>query len=127
MRSISNEKRAILILSLVSVILLWFPLLSYGEYTYYDAITAIDLGVKELKLRVGETYTFKLTHKPEETPDKFISWLTDDSVLQTDPEHFSVTAVSAGKTRLLVESNAGFAWDYCDVTVSGGQENVGSN
>lgn len=111
---------------MILLIVLIFSLLIFGlmtaqsdEYTYYHPITEIDLGVRSLSITVGETYIFPMTWKPEDTPAVFITWLTDNSILEVDPENHSITALAAGNTRLLVESNGGYTWDYCDVTVTG--------
>ena len=89
------------------------------QYTYYDPINKIDLGVNTLELNVGESYTFQLKHEPVETPTVFLTWNADRSVLTIDEKTFTITATAPGKTRVLVEGNAGFAWDHCDVVVRG--------
>lgn len=96
-----------------------FSSVSFAENEYFDPITELSLGIDELVMQTGEIYTFPLSWLPRETPAVFISWLTDDTILDVDPEHFTITAKAAGTTRLLVESNAGFAMDWCDITVTG--------
>lgn len=96
-----------------------FSSVSFAENEYFDPITELSLGIDELVMQTGEIYTFPLSWLQRETPAVFISWLTDDTILDVDPEHFTITAKAAGTTRLLVESNAGFAMDWCDITVTG--------
>ena len=101
--------------------LLFLPARAEDEAVYYQPVTDIHLNVKELTMRVGEQVTLPLTWLPADTPSVFLRWYTDDQTVSIDPESFTVTALSAGKTRLLVEGNSGFAWDYCDITVTGSE------
>ncbi len=88
------------------------------KYTYYAPIRSIDLGVEELVLTPGDVYTFKVNYVPAETPPIFLDWLTDETIIEIDPEKFTIIAKKSGTARLLVESNGGFVWDYCDITVN---------
>ena len=122
MIAVKNKKHISVIFSLICLLFISLHWITYGEPEYYKPITEINLGIKQLKLNVGETYTFQLSYEPSDTPSVFISWLTDNSILQIDKNNYSVTAVAPGATRLLVESNAGFTWDYCDITVNGAEK-----
>ncbi len=97
--------------------LLWFPAGAQNEAIYVGAITDAALNIKELTLNVGDTYDLPLTYEPAETPASFLTWYYDNEIIHVDPETFRVTALHPGKTRLLAEGTAGFAWDYCDITV----------
>lgn len=119
MKKTSFFRRIFPLLVVLCTFLVSVPVSAQGEVMYYDPITEIDLGVDELTLEVGETYVFQLTHVPAETPNAFLTWYADDVVVTVDPEALSVTALAAGTTRILVESNAGFAFDFCDITVVG--------
>ena len=109
-----------LFLILISA-LIFLPAQAEEETVYYRPITDIFLNVKELSLHVGDQVKLPLTWLPAETPNVFLKWYTDDKTISIDPGSLTVTALSAGKTRLLVESNSGFAWDYCDITVTGSE------
>ena len=98
--------------------LLCIPAGAQSEPVYVRAITDVSLNIRELALNVGDTYVLPLTHEPAETPASFLTWYYDDETIQVDPGTFTVTALRPGKTRLLAESTAGIAWDYCDITVS---------
>ena len=83
-------------------------------------MTKIDLGVRELTLEVGESYRFRVTYEPEEQSFHALKWnISDDSVLEIDPTHFTVKALRPGTARILAESLDGYAYDICTVTVSG--------
>ncbi len=110
----------VLFLTLFSA-LFFLPARAEDETVYYQPITDIFLDVKELSMSVGDQVTLPLTWLPAETPAVFLKWYTDDKTVSIDPGSLTVTALSAGKTRLLVESNSGFAWDYCDITVTGSE------
>ena len=101
--------------------LIFLPAQAEDEAVFYRPITDIFLNVKELSMRVGDQVTLPLTWLPAESPAVFLKWYTDEKTISIDPETFTVTALSAGKTRLLAESNSGFAWDYCDITVTGSE------
>ena len=98
--------------------LLCIPAGAQSEPVYVRAITDVSLNIRELALNVGDTYVLPLTHEPAETPASFLTWYYDDETIRVDPETFTITALRPGKTRLLAESTAGIAWDYCDITVS---------
>lgn len=83
-------------------------------------MTKIDLGVSELTLEVGESYRFRVTYEPEEQSFHALKWnISDDSVLEIDPTHFTVKALRPGTAWILAESLDGYAYDICTVTVSG--------
>ena len=115
----------VLFLILISA-LFFLPAQAEDEAVYYQPITDIFLDVKELSMSVGDQVTLPLTWLPAETPAVFLKWYTDGETVSIDPVSFTVTALSAGKTRLLVESNSGFAWDYCDITVTGSETKSGA-
>ena len=88
--------------------------------TRISPVTKIDLGKDDLTLEVGKSYTFRVTYEPEEPSFHALKWnISDDSVLEIDPVHFTVTALSAGMARILAESLDGYAYDICTVTVKG--------
>ena len=101
--------------------LLCLPAAAEDGAVYFRPITQLSLNIKELTLNVGEQYKLPLTYEPAETPGVFLKWYMDESLIQVDPETFTVSALSAGSTRLLVESTGGFAWDYCDISVTGSE------
>ena len=101
--------------------LLFHPARAEDDSVYYRPVTDIFLNVKELSMQVGDKVTLPLTWLPAETPNVFLKWYTDDTTVSIDPVSLTVTALSAGKTRVLVDSNSGFAWDYCDITVTGSE------
>ena len=125
MKKTSFFRRIFPLLVVLCTFLVSVPVHAQGEVMYYDPITEIDLGVDELTLEVGETYVFQLTHVPAETPNEFLTWYADDVTVTVDPEALSVTALAAGTTRILVESNAGFTFDFCDITVVGEGQSEG--
>lgn len=103
----------------ILMLYLYLPVGAQDRVTYYDPISEISLNIKELTMQVGDQINLPVTYIPAETPNVFLNWYTDEKTIRIDPETLTVTALSAGKTRLLVESSFGFAWDYCDITVIG--------
>ena len=80
----------------------------------------IDLGVNDLTLEVGESYSFRVTYEPEDLSFHALRWnISDDAILEIDPAHFTVKALSPGTARILAESLDGYAYNICTVTVSG--------
>ncbi len=120
----SKYIRTMLIFVIFLYTLFTLPVEAQDVVTYYKPITEIHLDVKELTMDVGEEIKLPLTYTPEETPNVFLDWFMNEKIIHIDPETLTVTALSAGKTRLLVESNLGFSWDYCDITVTGSQSDA---
>ena len=113
--------RSFVLLLILIAALISIPARAADETVYYRPITDIFLNVKELSMRVGEQVTLPLTWLPAETPGVFLKWYADDQTISIDPASLTITALSTGRTRLLVESNSGFTWDYCDITVTGSE------
>lgn len=88
--------------------------------------SGIDLGVENLTLEVGESYSFRVTYEPEPAIHALKWNVTDDSIISIDPVHYTVTGLQPGTARILAESFDGYAWDTCTVTVSGTQTKDGS-
>ncbi len=85
-----------------------------------EPITAIDLGVDELSLKAGETYTFNVKYEPEVPQFYSLNWfITDESVIEIDGPTFTVKALNAGEADILAESFDGISFDVCHVTVTG--------
>ena len=83
-------------------------------------VTKIDLGTDDLTLEVGESYTFRVTYEPEEPSVHALKWnISDESVIEIDPAHFTVKALRPRTARILAESPEGYAYDICTVTVKG--------
>ena len=81
-------------------------------------ITKIDLGVTELNLSVGESYTFDVRYEPEDTVLTTLDWqVTDDSIITVDSLTNTVTALANGEARIFAESFDGFSYAVCTVTV----------
>ncbi len=111
--SIHNRIKTVLI-CLIMALLLTASVLGFSP------VIKIDLGKDDLTLEVGESYTFRVTYEPEEPSVHALKWnISDESVLEIDPVHFTVTALSAGTARILAESLDGYAYDICTVTVKG--------
>lgn len=96
--------------------------LAQDNIKYYDPITDISMNIKELTMNVGDQYTLPLTYAPADTPNSFLKWYTNETIIHFDPENYTITALSAGKARLMVESKGGFAWDYCEIIVGGDKD-----
>ena len=83
-------------------------------------ITGIDLGVHDLTLEAGESYTFEVTYEPEIPLFYSLVWfVTDDSVIAIDGPRFTVEALKPGEADIYAESFDMAAHDVCHVTVSG--------
>ena len=90
-------------------------------------IGKIDLGVSDLTLNVGDTYTFDIRYVPEDKSYPWLNWfLTNDNIISIDPDTATVTALAAGNARILAESPDGIAYTFCDVAVNGKQPKAGS-
>lgn len=86
----------------------------------YAPITSVDLGVEQLELEVGESYTFEVTYEPAEPSFYSLLWtVSDTSVISIDPASFTVTASAPGEAAILAESLDGVSFDICTVTVNG--------
>lgn len=91
------------------------PVYSSGQ------ITNVDLGVTDLILDIGESYTFDVKFTPENTAFRLLSWFTtDDSVVSVDSKTDTVTALRPGSVRIYAESFDHASSAYCDVEVTGG-------
>ncbi len=106
-------------LTILMSLLLCLPAGAQDEAVYYSPITEVSLNIKELTMNVGDQVTLPVTYEPAETPNVFLQWYMDETTVRVDPGTYTVTALSAGTTRLLVESVPGLAWDHCDITVVG--------
>ena len=83
-------------------------------------VTKIDLGVRELTLEVGESYTFSVTYEPENTAFPYLRWYSsDESVIKIDGLHFTVTALAPGNAVIYTESLDSVSHAVCSVQVSG--------
>ena len=97
-------------------------------------IMKIDLGVTELTLKAGDSYTFSVQYEPKDPVFPWLNWfVTDDTVVSIDPETSTLTALAAGYARILAEDSDGVAYAFCDVTVAGaraydtGEKTAGSS
>lgn len=107
-----TTQRNIFALCLLLVLLLTVPAAGSSN------MSGIDLGVESLTLEVGESYSFQVTYEPE-TAIHALKWsVTDDSIINIDPVHYTVTGLQPGTARILAESFDGYDWDTCTVTVS---------
>lgn len=90
---------------------------------FAEQINSIDLGVDELTLEVGETYTFQVTYQPETPRFYSLNWfITDDSVIEINGPEFTVTALKNGEADIFAESFDGASFDVCHVTVGEKQQ-----
>lgn len=88
------------------------------DYVPYQPITKIDLGVSDLHLEAGESYTFSVTYEPADTVLTTLVWyVTDESVLSVDPLTNTVTALQDGEARIFAESIDEISYAVCSVTV----------
>ena len=91
-----------------------------GEQKSGRPVTKIDLGIRELTLEVGESYTFNITYEPENTAYPFLRWYSsDESVIQIDEFSFTVTALALGNAVIYAESLDSVSHAVCSVQVSG--------
>ena len=85
---------------------------------HYEPITKVDLGVTSLELKVGESYTFRVTFEPENTILDTLDWyVTDERVISVDRLTNTVTALSDGEARIFAESMDEVSYAVCNVTV----------
>ena len=111
--SIHNRIRTVLFY-LITVLLSASPVLGASP------VTKIDLGVNDLTLEAGESYSFRVTYEPEDASFLALKWnISDDSILEIDPARFTVKALRPGTARILAESLDGYAYDICTVNVTG--------
>ncbi len=108
---------------LICLSILILPVSAEDDFAYGSSlITKIDLGVSDLTLGAGDTYTFHVTYEPENPAFPWLNWfVTNDNVVSIDPDTAVLTALSAGEARILAEDSEGVAFAICDVTVSGGK------
>ncbi len=112
--------------TLLCLLLVSLPAAAQEEdYVPYQPITKIDLGVTDLHLAAGESYTFNVTYEPAETILTTLMWyVTDESVISIDPLTNTVTALQDGEARIFAESIDEISYAVCNVTVG---ESIGKN
>lgn len=112
--------------TLLCLLLVSLPAAAQEEdYVPYQPITKIDLGVTDLHLAAGESYTFNVTYEPAETILTTLMWyVTDESVISIDPLTNTVTALQDGEARIFAESIDEISYAVCNVTVG---ESVGKD
>ena len=86
-------------------------------------LNSFDLGIDDLTLEPGESYTFNVHYEPENTVLRYLVWFsTDSSVVEITPETNTVTAVNPGNAMIFAESLDGSKFDECSITVNGSAE-----
>ena len=91
-----------------------------GEPRSGRSVTKIDLGIRELTLEAGESYTFRVTFEPENTAYPYLRWYSsDESVIRIDGLSFTVTALAPGNAVIYAESLDSVSHAVCSVQVSG--------
>ena len=91
-----------------------------GESKSRQPVTMIDLGIHELTMEVGDTYTFNVTFEPENTARPYLRWFSsDESVIQIDGINFMVTALAPGNAVIYAESLDYVSHAVCSVQVNG--------
>lgn len=91
-----------------------------GKQRSGGSVTKIDLGVRELTMEAGESYTFSVAFEPENTAYPYLRWYSsDDSVIRIDGINFTVTALSPGNAVIYTESLDSVSHAVCFVQVSG--------
>ena len=91
-----------------------------GEEKSNQPVTKIDLGISELVMEAGDTYTFTVTYEPENTARPYLRWYcSDESVIQIDGNHFTVTALAPGNAVIYTESLDSVSHAVCSVQVNG--------
>lgn len=116
------QRRSALLIVFLCLILVFIPAAAQEVSVRkpYEPITKIDLGVSDLEMKVGETYTFKVSYEPKEPAFYSLKWyISNDSVVSIDPSTFELTALAPGNARILAESFDGVSYTFCNVTVSG--------
>ena len=114
-----------------SIILLFFLLLftalpvmaaeqNSGEQKSNSPVTKIDLGIRELTMEIGDSYTFNVTFEPKNTARPYLRWYSsDESVIQIDGLYFTVTALAPGNAVIYTESLDSVSHAFCSVQVNG--------
>ena len=91
-----------------------------GEQKFNNPGTNIDLGISELTMEVGDTYTFTVTYGPENNARPYLHWYSsDESVIQIDGTRFTVTALAPGNAVIYTESLDYVSHAVCSVQVNG--------
>jgi len=116
---------------LVLFLILLLPAAVHAQDGEHNAgqyfITNFDLGVSELELGIGESFTFDVQYEPEDTILREFRWFsTNSSVADIDIASNTVTATGAGTTVLFAESLDGSTFAECTLTVNGPESKDGS-
>ena len=91
-----------------------------GNQKSSQPVTKIDLGIRELTMEAGESYTFHVTFEPENTAHPYLRWYySDESVIQIDGINFTVTALAPGNAVIYAESLDAVSHAVCSVQVNG--------
>ena len=118
METRSQHIRKILLILICLVLIGFMPVVREVHAAQSGPITKIDLGVTELNLSVGESYTFDVRYEPEDTVLTTLDWqVTDESIITVDSLTNTVTALANGEARIFAESFDGFSYAVCTVTV----------
>ena len=91
-----------------------------GEQKSNSPVTNIDLGISELTMEVGDTYTFTVSYGPENNARPYLNWYSsDENVIQIDGINSTVRALSPGYAVIYTESLDYVSHAVCSVQVNG--------
>ncbi|MBV7275004.1 Ig-like domain-containing protein [Clostridiaceae bacterium UIB06] len=80
-------------------------------------VASVKIASGDLNLKVGQTYTLRITILPSDASNKNVSWYSsDNNIVQVD-QHGTLTALSSGNVVITVKSEDGNIIDFCKVTV----------
>lgn len=87
------------------------------ESSKEEKIKSISLSVNTLNLKVGDTYTLRVSYSPSNIKDVSLFWSSGNASVATVSQYGVIVAKKAGVAVIKVQSNDG-VYDTCNVVVS---------
>ncbi len=83
-----------------------------------QAVTGITLNETSKELKINETFTLKVTLKPDDATNKNITWISSQTDIATVDNKGVVTALAVGKTTITATAEDNGLTATCEVTVT---------
>ena len=88
-----------------------------GKKGKYIAVESVSISPTELKMFVGETFTFSVIVLPDNATDHIVTWTSSNTLVATVSSFGIITAKTVGSTLIKATTNDGKVSGVCSVTV----------